>query len=254
MSRSELPVIACVTAYNEESTIGAVISALKACPLVDRVQVVDDGSEDATAAIAEALGARTLRLPRRVPVGEAIMHHLDDEEGEVILLWCDADLVGLRPDHVGTLIDRFRMGQMMQVTSSRGVPPTWPGWARNRVIKALWAWLFGPISGERAILKSDFCAAKALAASLQWSEMMRGYGIVLFLNWYASRFGGGSVTCYFDDLTQRQKYQKWKTDHPVRQMVAQWGQFAAVWGKIRLNRGRIEALAVEQAPLPSSRF
>ena len=83
------------------------------------------------------------------------------------------------------------------------------------------------------------------AFKLQWAEMMRGYGIVLFLNWYARVYGGGSEVCYFDTLRQRQKYQKWKTGNPVGQMIRQWGEFIRVWIKIRANAGRIKALAAE---------
>ncbi|MEM9233404.1 MAG: glycosyltransferase [Pseudomonadota bacterium] len=244
-SRSHLPVIACVTAYNEAETVGAILETLKSVEAIDRIQVVDDCSEDATAEIARAAGVKVVSLPQKVPVGEAIMHHLTDMEDEAIVLWCDADLVGLEPWHMETLIATFREGERMQVTSSRGVPPNWPGWARNSAVKWFWGWLFGPISGERAILKSDFEAAIALARKLHWAEMMRGYGIVLFLNWYASVYGGGSEVKYFDTLRQRQKYQKWKTGNPVGQMFRQWGEFIRVWIKIRVNSLRIRRLAEE---------
>lgn len=247
MPRGNLPVIALVTAYNEEQTIGDVLAALKACPAIDQVQVVDDGSTDGTRRVAEAAGVKVIGIEERVPVGEAIMHHLTAIDDEAILLWCDADLVGMRPEYAATLINRFRQSTLMQVTSSRGVPPNWPGWLRNPATKAAWGWLFGPISGERAILKSDFDRAIALAGQLNWEEMMRGYGIVLFLNWYARVYGGGSEVRYFDGLRQRQKYQKWGGS-PVREMLAQWGQFIRVWIKIRANSLRIRRLARGRAP------
>ena len=218
---------------------------LKACPAVTRVQVVDDCSTDDTAAIAHDAGVKVISLPQKVPVGQAIMHHLKDMEDEAIVLWCDADLVGLEARHIETLVAAFRNSELMQVTSSRGVPPNWPGWLRNRAVKAGWAWLFGPISGERCILKSDFEAAIALAGKLSWAEMMRGYGIVLFLNWYARVYGGGSAVEYFDTLRQRQKYQKWQSGNPVGQMFRQWGEFIRVWLKIRLHGGRIRRLAAQ---------
>ncbi len=246
--RAQLPVIALVTAYNEAPTIGAILEVLKACPEIDRVQVVDDGSTDETRAIAEAAGVSVISLETRVPVGQAIMHHLTNIDEEAILLWCDADLLGLKPQHMTALINKFRERGIMQSMSSRGVPPTWPGWARNGVVKAFWGWLFGPISGERAILRSDFLAAIDLAQKLHWAEMMRGYGIVLFLNWYANTYGEGSTVTYFDDLRQRQKYQKWG-GNPVGEMLRQWGQFIFVWMKIRMNATRIKAMAQAQAAL-----
>lgn len=245
IDRTTLPVIALVTAYNEAGTVGEILAVLKACPAIDRIQVVDDGSTDATAAIARTAGVTVISLPHRVPVGEAIMHHLPGVDGEAILLWCDADLLGLTCAHMTALVDRFRTEGVTQSMSSRGVPPNWPGWLRNRVTKALWGRLFGPISGERAILRSDFSAAIALAHKLEWAEMMRGYGIVLFLNWYAAVYGRGSVVTYFDDLRQRQKYQKWG-GNPVGEMIRQWAQFIAVWLKIRWHASRIKTLAAQE--------
>ncbi len=240
--RSQLPVIALVTAYNEQSTVGGVVDVLKRCPSIGRVQVVDDGSTDATRREALDREVKVISLPKRVPVGQAIMHHLTEIEieGECILLWCDADLVGLEPDYLETLIRRFREKDVTQSLSSRGVPLDWPKWLRGWPVRGIWAALFGPISGERAILRSDFVRAIELAQKLEWAEMMRGYGIVLFLNWYGNAFGRGSVISYFDQLRQRQKFEKWGK-RSSWEMVRQWVQFILVWIKIRLHARRIRA-------------
>ena len=237
--RSTLKVIACVTAFNEEATIGEIIDVLKQCSAIDSVQVVDDGSTDRTREEAEARGVTVISLPERVPVGQAIMHHLTTTDEECILVWCDADLVGLKPEYMAELISRFRNENVTQSLSSRGVPPTWPDWLRGWPVKQLWTWAFGPISGERAILRSDFLQAIELSRRLEWDEMMRGYGIVLFLNWYGHTFGSGHVITYFDRLRQRQKYQKWGKVS-FWEMVRQWIQFGIVWVKIRLHAGQIK--------------
>ncbi len=247
-TRAGPPVIACVTALNEEATVGGVVAALKAAPSISRVQLVDDGSTDDTAGRARAAGATVRTLPEWVPVGEAIMNHLDmTGEEEAILLWCDADLTGLTPDHVEALIARYRRGDVTQSLSSRATPPNWPGWLRTSA-RPFWAWFFGPISGERVILQSDFAKAIALARRLEWAEMMRGYGIVLFLNWYADQFGRGTAITYLDGLRQRQKFQKWQGSRPRLQMVKQWIVFGSVWLKIRMNAGRIKRMGSEQPP------
>lgn len=238
-SRSNLEVVACVTAFNEEATVGEVLDVLLRCESVDRVQVVNDGSTDGTREVCESRKTvRSINLAKRVPVGEAIMHHLDDLDEECILLWCDADLIDFRPEYMDALVRRFREEGVSMSMSSRGLPRSWPGGMRWPIFKKAWAAAFGPISGERAILRSEFLEAIELSRTLGWPEMMRGYGIVLFLNYHAKKFGNGCVIEYFDQLRQRQKYEKWGKIS-IFEMWGQWLQFYAAWLKIRLNAGRI---------------
>src|SRR5947208_7114819 len=61
--------IVVVPVFNEAETIGEVVAAARAhAPVL----VVDDGSEDASAAAARAAGAEILRHPRRLGKGQAI--------------------------------------------------------------------------------------------------------------------------------------------------------------------------------------
>ena len=62
--------IAVIPAYNEERCIGSVI--LRARAYVDDVIVVDDGSRDATARVAEAAGARLIRHKTNRGKGQAL--------------------------------------------------------------------------------------------------------------------------------------------------------------------------------------
>ena len=63
-------IIAAMPAHNEEGTIAKII--LKAKKHVDKVVVVDDGSEDMTAELAEALGALVVRHEENRGYGAAI--------------------------------------------------------------------------------------------------------------------------------------------------------------------------------------
>jgi glycosyltransferase involved in cell wall biosynthesis len=70
--RSDLSHLAVVPAYNEAATIGAVIRTVQQEAPEWDVLVVDDGSTDATGSIAEAAGARVLRMPFNLGIGGAV--------------------------------------------------------------------------------------------------------------------------------------------------------------------------------------
>jgi glycosyltransferase involved in cell wall biosynthesis len=64
--------LAIVPAFNEAASIGEVVCEIRDFDREIEVLVVDDGSTDATPAIAEAAGARVLRLPLNLGIGGAV--------------------------------------------------------------------------------------------------------------------------------------------------------------------------------------
>ncbi len=64
--------IAIVPALNEAATVGRVIEEIREVDSGFEIVVVDDGSQDETGAIAEAAGARLVRLPFNLGIGGAV--------------------------------------------------------------------------------------------------------------------------------------------------------------------------------------
>ena len=64
--------LAIVPARNEEGAVGLVVEELRAFDPELDVLVIDDGSEDATAASAAAAGATVVRLPFNLGIGGAV--------------------------------------------------------------------------------------------------------------------------------------------------------------------------------------
>ena len=81
-----------VAARDEEAAIGTTVAELRRQFPDAEIVVADDGSRDATAAVAEEAGARVLRLPRRGK-GQALTL-AEREAATGPLLLCDADLRG----------------------------------------------------------------------------------------------------------------------------------------------------------------
>ena len=81
-----------VAARDEEDRIGETVETLRAHFPTASIVVADDGSRDRTAAVAEAAGARVLRLARRGKGQALTLAEKELEPGPLLL--CDADLRG----------------------------------------------------------------------------------------------------------------------------------------------------------------
>jgi len=114
-----------IPAHNEAARIGAVLRAVAGHPLVARVLVIDDGSTDATAAIARAAGVQVIAPPHNLgKTGALILGLRQVTQGHLLLL--DADLTGLTPDAITALIAPVADGRAMASLSLRGnAPRTW---------------------------------------------------------------------------------------------------------------------------------
>jgi glycosyltransferase involved in cell wall biosynthesis len=85
--------IAIVPAYNEEGNIARVVEELLAFDPGLDVVVISDGSADRTADVAEAAGARVLRLPFNLGIGGAVQagFRYAWENGYELAVRCDGD-------------------------------------------------------------------------------------------------------------------------------------------------------------------
>jgi len=96
-------VAAIIPAWNEAATVGAVVYAALDARLVDEVIVVDNASTDATAGVAGDHGARVVREPTPGK-GDAMRTGVAAASEAEVIVFLDADLVGLRPHHVDGLV------------------------------------------------------------------------------------------------------------------------------------------------------
>lgn len=76
-------IAALIPAYNEELTIGSIV--LLSREYVDEVIVVDDGSNDRTARIAEAAGARVIRHEKNKGKGAALKTGFKATDADIIV-------------------------------------------------------------------------------------------------------------------------------------------------------------------------
>ncbi|SDY73826.1 glucosyl-3-phosphoglycerate synthase [Amycolatopsis xylanica] len=111
-AKSDRTVSVVLPALDEEQTVGAVVESVHPLlgSIVDELVVVDSGSTDATAKLAEAAGARVVHredvLPDLAPVpgkGEVLWRSLAATTGDLVV-FLDSDLVEPDPLFVPTLL------------------------------------------------------------------------------------------------------------------------------------------------------
>jgi glycosyltransferase involved in cell wall biosynthesis len=128
-------VVACIPAFNEESTLGGVV--IRAMKHVDRVVVCDDGSEDLTSEIAGKLGATVVRHKRNLGYGAALRSLFREAlklRADVVVT-LDGD--GQHdPEEIPRLLERILAGDADLVIGSRflkGGGSGTPGWRKNGI-------------------------------------------------------------------------------------------------------------------------
>lgn len=108
-----MDIVAIIPAYNEEKTIGSVLTVLAGCSRIDKIIVVSDGSTDNTAAIARQFaGVEVVELSENRGKGAAMKAGLEQTDAEIVL-FLDADLIGLTEAHIDDLLEPILQDQVM---------------------------------------------------------------------------------------------------------------------------------------------
>lgn len=200
---------AVIPALNEAARIGSVLRAVHSAQLVDEAVVVDDGSRDHTAeAAASHDGALVIRFERNRGKAGALYEGVKRARNDVVV-FLDADLVGLCPQHVDRLAEPVLSGE-----ADMTVGQFLEG---NRWI-SLWQRLVPSISGQRALRARDFLALPNAARM--------GFGIEVALTRYAAHRGLRTQRVYLPQVTHIMKESKCGLARGLYARAAMYSQMA----------------------------
>lgn len=142
-----MKVAAILPAYNEQSRVREVVRVVMRAPSIDEIIVVNDGSTDQTASAVRALpGVRLVSLPFNRGKGAAMMAGYEATDADV-LVFLDADLIGLRPEHIETLVEPVKSGRYKMSVGSFRCGRRWTDLGQK---------IAPNISGQRAIRRGVF--------------------------------------------------------------------------------------------------
>jgi glycosyltransferase involved in cell wall biosynthesis len=180
-----------VPAFNEAARIGRVLRAASASKYADEVIVVADGCTDGTAAVAGKYpGVRVVDLPFNVGKAGAMSAGVKATDAAV-LMFVDADLDGLSPDHLDSIIRPILFNQCeMCIGVFRG-GKFWSD-AAQRVTPYY--------SGQRALVRKLFTGVP----NIEEARM----GVEIALNEYAKRMRARVLRVVLFGVSNCHKEQK----------------------------------------------
>ena len=182
---------AIIPAYNEEKTIGNVLSVLGDSALVDHILVVSDGSEDRTVEAASVFEEVTMiELLENRGKGGAVKAGLDRCPCEIILV-LDADLVGLTEEHIDALVRPVLDGETMMTI---GI------FQKGRAMTDMAQKMAPFLSGQRAIKRE-------LLENISGLDLSR-FGLEVALHKYVDDNGIEPVEVQLTDLSHVMKEEK----------------------------------------------
>ena len=180
-----------IPAYNEEKRIGSVLEAAAEADLLSETIVVDDGSTDRTAEVAEEYEVKVIVLAENRGKGGAMQAGIAAAEAEIVA-FSDADIIGLTPAHFNLLIEPLLVDPELVMTVGKfsgGRLRT--DWSQN---------LVPAISGQRAIRRTFIKGLPDL-------EDAR-FGVEMLITRYAKSTNAKTCEVILEDLTQIMKEEK----------------------------------------------
>lgn len=212
-----------IPAFNEADTIANVIASALPHPWVEEVIVVDDGSTDQTAQVAEAAGARVIRLGRNRGKTAAMDAGVRSAKAD-ILLFLDADVTGHTQQTLSQIMQPVIEGRFEMYVGLR---------ARSTLMLNRALRYFPIIGGERAL-------TRRLWESIPQNSVA-GFQIEIALNYSSKQFEKGMGFELMYGTSHRIKERKYGVVTGVARRFRMIGQVLSISFRLYIigfvNRG-----------------
>lgn len=201
-AKGDQTVAVCLPARDEEATVGTIVETIRrdlcdAVPVIDELVVVDDHSDDATAEVARAAGARvvdartTLAEHTGPGKGAALWRSLHETTSDVVV-WVDADITEFSSHFVTALVGTLLANPEVSFVKGAYERPLVEGEGGGRVTelvaRPVLAMLFPALTQVAQPLAGEYGGRRSLLERLPF---VQGYGVDIALLIDAHGAGAG---------------------------------------------------------------
>ena len=165
-----MKVTAVVPVYNEERTIKNVLGILTSSDRIDKIIVIDGRSTDDTPNVIKKFKVNITTLKKPKGKGYAVKVGTKNIKSDIIL-FCDADLIGLRKEHIDKLLEPIFKKNAAMVIGLRD---------KGNFIANMIMPYFPLTGGERAILTRVFM-------EIRKTPLIEGWGLESVMNDYCKK-------------------------------------------------------------------
>ena len=240
-----------IPAYNEAERIGATLAAVRQLPNVAQIIVIDDGSQDDTARVAESAGADIVLRQPNAGKGAALQAGLEMASGDILLL-LDADL-GDTAGEANQLIAPLLEGRSDMTIATFPVRAGKGGGIGLVVRLSRWGirkltgrTMTAPLSGQRAVRRDvildcgGFASGWGVEVALTVGALRQGYRVLEVPTQMTHRVTGRSLSGIL---------------HRGAQFIAAARVLLRLWRSSAPTPARkTPAPAVAEAPLPAQKI
>lgn len=202
-----------IPARDEAPTVADVVHVARACRFVRDVIVVDDGSADGTAELAEQAGARVIRRESDGSKAHAMEAGVEASDADAIF-FVDADLLGITPEHLDAITRPYVEGRAVMSLGTFDY--------------GFWNWLvlrFPPTTGERIVPRWVFDAVHPTKRD--------GYTIEIMLNEVVTEARLPTTARVMKGVTHRTKRDKFGRFEGYKRTWQMFWELWSLWGVCR---------------------
>lgn len=183
---------AILPAFDESPRMEPVVTCAVDSGLFSEVVVVDDGSRDDTLSVAREYSVTTTRHDRNMGKGAALQSGLNLVEDSDVVVFLDADLIGLTGEHLESLVKSIIDRPSLGMTVARFI--------EGRPTVDLQQKWFAILNGQRALSR----AFLRRLPDLSWTR----FGVEVLMTWLARDMEAPVETVLWRGVTHYTKEEK----------------------------------------------